>query len=518
MDRKDPRKKHASSLPTSLHNHLYPAPVLRAATSGESHSDVPESPTDIEPSYREVESPEGSPTQSFRGDQYPPPNVMVVPDTMFQEGSSGPGGGGMAGRGEVGSGSRQRSVTLTAMERSYDPVVEAGRSSERHDYSLPSYPTSLRSSYTRTQQPSLFTGPPAAPIPSPSLYQPEPFAYSAPAAQQAHRDQQQQVWYGREHGHDPVAFQHVERFINPNRPEWRTVTAEEARGEPLGSYDPRSRYAGQQLSYSNQLWPEYQGSTFLEQHSLPQHQQYAAQDNRREIYHLESFRTFPFLLWGSGDVSSSGIVERREPLSEQESRLAGPSSSPRLVYPGPPQPVYSQSREIPPGREPLFTTYLPPFSQERVGVPTPATQTYQALISSPELEEPRQSYGREYSSHGGDPLSLQSLALQPPLHPPTISFPHPEPFTREEDDEGTDRSTGKETAIDHRSETGETSSSLGKRRAGVGHDSEDDDDDDSPRPKKVSKKTQIACNFCRGERAHFSLDRGLARKYDLLER
>jgi hypothetical protein len=38
-----------------------------------------------------------------------------------------------------------------------------------------------------------------------------------------------------------------------------------------------------------------------------------------------------------------------------------------------------------------------------------------------------------------------------------------------------------------------STTSLGKRRAG-----ERDDDDEEPRPRKVSKKTQIACFFCRG--------------------
>lgn len=88
-------------------------------------------------------------------------------------------------------------------------------------------------------------------------------------------------------------------------------------------------------------------------------------------------------------------------------------------------------------------------------------------------------------------MSLQSLAIQPQ----SITYPPPnQPPSQDEEDGGTDESAEREISHDHRSEAGETSSSLGKRRAGA-TESEGPEDEDSPRPKKVSKKTQIACNF-----------------------
>lgn len=115
---------------------------------------------------------------------------------------------------------------------------------------------------------------------------------------------------------------------------------------------------------------------------------------------------------------------------------------------------------------------------------------------------------------GGDPLGLHSLGIEPSLsYPPVEPLPPP---SQNEDDGGTDDE--KETQVDQRSEAGETSSSVSKRRAEAESEAaDDDDDDDSERPKKVSKKTSIACNFCRGEHADSATLR-LSKKYNLRER
>ena len=322
MDRNDQRRKHTSSLPTSLHDHLYPMPPLRSTAAGGGPSaDEHVSSSETEVTYEEARGAVGGgadsshtpvPAQSFRSGQYPqqqqqqqqPPSSLSLPPTIFEGGSSAGGGGGsVVSRGEATSGSRQHPVGITSMERTYDPAADAGRSSEHHDYSHPPYPTTtpIRSSYARTQpqqpqqQHSLFNSPSTL-----SQLYPESFTYPPPVPpHHSSREQQQQQQQQQQQHHaslppgwapqrDPdtgPGFQRMDfNFGDPSRQnEWRTVTAEEARAS--GAYDTR-RYSGDELPFA-QYWPQQYDPTYLDTAArYPP----SRTDLRSDYYNVEPFR------------------------------------------------------------------------------------------------------------------------------------------------------------------------------------------------------------------------------------
>ncbi|TCD62680.1 hypothetical protein EIP91_006573 [Steccherinum ochraceum] len=470
-------------------------PPLRNTAAVQAEEPAPSSDTEAAYEARELSQREQA-AQSFRSGQYPRPSMSHSPN-IFEEGSSA-GGGGVAGRGEMGGGGRQHPMAMAGMGRGFDPA-EAGRSSEHPDYSHPQYPTPLRSSYTRTQPPPpqgpFYNTPPPA---SGSFYQESTFTYPPPPPP-GHREQQQQqqqaslppAWHAVREPEAGPSFQHIdfESYIDSRgRQDWRPVPSPDTRAsQASSSYDPRNRYPPpHEVPYGTAYWQQQYETAYLDPAPDTRYQQLRP-DYRGEYYHVESF-------------------QRRPPsVTEQESRLPGPSSS-RQIYHHP-----QQHSLYPPGRglsehdreAAVFAAHLSPFTQERhTGSPGHPAHPSQA---PPAYAEQRiHGIGRGYSepAAGDDPLSLQSLAIhsqqpQTPIIYPPLNRPHQSP--PEEDDGATERSAEKETTVDHRSEAGETSSSLGKRRAGPESEAAEDDDS-SPRPKKVSKKTAIACNFCRGRK------------------
>jgi len=292
-------------------------PPLRSTAAGQGQAtDEPASSSDTEVAGYEGGG-EGSHTpsaaaqqQSFRSGQYPhQPSSMSLQPTMF-EGNVSAGGGG-TGRGEMmgAAGGRQLPGAITSIGRNYDPAAEAERSSEHHDHSHTPYPTPLRSSYTRTQQPqaALFSGQSAASSSTPYYPTAESFTFPPPVGP-PHREQQQQhqqhqqhatlppAWHTRPEPDNAGSFQRMdfESFAVPNRAnEWRTVTAEEARpGQASSSYDPRSRYAGQQELQYAQYWPQTYDPTYIDP-TLSARYQPNRPEYRDYYQQLESFRRSP---------------------------------------------------------------------------------------------------------------------------------------------------------------------------------------------------------------------------------